>query len=316
MTHCLRTAGCPFAERKVLTEPTGGASPAFAPVGVETLLAQPRHPGRAVVLIRRRKVRDDFLGREGNPSQSPSRKGRRQTLNSCLVQPVSVDASLLNESLAPVSRASSATSFEKKLDHSVPSGVRPLDFRDHIAVRRRLRPPSQHHGSFSNKAKLERFIDLQIEFTVLQPDAHRLTFVEGGRYELMPIHLVCATSLEQLPTCGVYWRARHLYRSVVSKTKVECHGPVFSFPHFTRPVPKDFHGQVRAGGPAGGFRLGVRLRCPTRNCGRDRQLLQSARRLGTGLGVAPLRHRTDAQGNAQRADGEKQNPDNDWPATE
>ena len=67
--------------------------------------------GRAVPLKRRRKVRDEVLGRDGAPSQSSSRKGRRQTLNTCLVQPVRgclvspagrVDARFLNESLAPV----------------------------------------------------------------------------------------------------------------------------------------------------------------------------------------------------------------------
>jgi hypothetical protein len=141
MILCLRTAGCPSAERKVLTEPTGGASPALAPVGVDSPLAQLRHQGRAVLLRRRRKVRDEILGREGKPSQSLIRKARRQTLNTCLVQPAHgclvpsaarVDASFLNESLAPVSRASSATSFTKNWNHSVRSGVRPLDFRDHI----------------------------------------------------------------------------------------------------------------------------------------------------------------------------------------
>src|SRR5712692_5689893 len=136
MDSALRTAGCPAAERKVLTEPTGGVSPRFAPLGVESPFAQLRHPGRAVPLRRRRKVRDDFLGREGRPSQSPLRKARRQTLNTCLVQPArEVDARFLNESLAPVSRASSATTFEKNWIIQSPSGVRPLDFRDHIAVR-------------------------------------------------------------------------------------------------------------------------------------------------------------------------------------
>ena len=128
------TAGCPSAERKALTEPTGGASPVLAPAGVDSLLAQLRHQGRAVPLRRRRKVRDEILGREGKPSQSPLRKARRQTLYTCLVQP-QVDARIPNESLAPVSRASSATSFTENWIHSVPSGVRPLDFRDHIPVR-------------------------------------------------------------------------------------------------------------------------------------------------------------------------------------
>ena len=136
MNGASRTAGCPAAERNVLTKPTGGASPVSTPVGAESPLAQPRQIGRAVPLKRRRKVRDNFLGREGRPSQSPVRKARWQTLYSCLVQPSrQVDARFLNESLAPVSRASSTTSFTKNWNHSVPSGVRPLDFRDHIAVR-------------------------------------------------------------------------------------------------------------------------------------------------------------------------------------
>ena len=135
MIQCLRTAGCPSAERNILTEPTGGASPVSTPVGAESPVAQPRHPGRAVPLRRRRKVRDNFLGREGRPSQSPLRKARRQTLNTCLVQPArEVDARFLNESLAPVSRASSAMCREKNWIIQSPSGVRPLDFRDHIPV--------------------------------------------------------------------------------------------------------------------------------------------------------------------------------------
>ena len=132
---CLRTAGCPSAERKVLTTPTGGALPNFAPVGVETPLAQPRQPGRADTLKRRRKVRDEILGRDGKPLQSPSRKGRRQTLYRCLVQPAhEVDASFQNELLAPVSRASSSEQDEKTGIIQSASEVRPLDFRDHIDV--------------------------------------------------------------------------------------------------------------------------------------------------------------------------------------
>jgi hypothetical protein len=132
---CLRTAGCPFAERKVLTTPTGGASSNFAPEGVESPLAHPRHPGRADTLKRRRKVRDEILGRDRRLSQPPSRKGRRLTLYSCLVRPASrVDASLQNELLAPVSRASSSAQDEKTEIIQSTFGVRPLDFRDHIAV--------------------------------------------------------------------------------------------------------------------------------------------------------------------------------------
>jgi hypothetical protein len=136
MNDASRTAGCPAAERKTRTEPTGGASPGFAPWGVEAPLAQLRHPGRAVPLRRRRTVRDDFLGREGKPSQSLLRKVQRQTLYTCLVQlACGVDARIPNESLAPVRRASSAMSNEKNWIIQSRSGVRPLDFRDHIPVR-------------------------------------------------------------------------------------------------------------------------------------------------------------------------------------
>ena len=90
---CLPTAGCPSAERNRLTTPIGGAWPGFALEGVESPFAQFHQPGRADTLKRRRKVRDEILGREGHPSQSPSRKGWRQTLNRCLVQPAhEVDA--------------------------------------------------------------------------------------------------------------------------------------------------------------------------------------------------------------------------------
>src|SRR5437588_10347911 len=134
---CLRTAGCPSAERKVRTTPTGGVSPGFAPQGVESPFAQLRHPGRADALKRRRKLRDEILGRDGKPSQSPSRKGRRQTLNSCLVRPArGVDASLQKQSLVAVSRASSSKIGRTNWIIQSASGVRPLEFRDHIAVSR------------------------------------------------------------------------------------------------------------------------------------------------------------------------------------
>ena len=136
MNDASRTAGCPAAERKTRTEPTGGASPIFTSVEVKSPLAQLRHQGRAVSLKRRRTVRDDFLGREGKPSQSLLRKVQRQTLYTCLVQlACGVDASIPNESLAPVRRASSAMSNEKNWIIQSRSGVCPLDIRDHIPVR-------------------------------------------------------------------------------------------------------------------------------------------------------------------------------------
>ena len=90
---CLPTAGCPSAERNLLTQPTGAASPVLTPVGIDSSFAQLHQPGRAHTLKRRRKVRDEILGRERRLSQSPSRKGWGQTLNRCLVQPArEVDA--------------------------------------------------------------------------------------------------------------------------------------------------------------------------------------------------------------------------------
>src|SRR5260370_14941370 len=149
MLACFRTAGCPSAERKVLTTPTGGASPNFAPMGVETPIAQPRHPGRADTLKRRRKLRDEILGREARASQSPSRKGRRQTLNRCLVRPArGVDASFQKHSLQPLAERQATTKDKTETTQSA-SGVRPLDFRDYIEVSRsagegRRRVPSSH----------------------------------------------------------------------------------------------------------------------------------------------------------------------------
>ena len=126
MTMCLglRSAGCPSAERHVLSQPTGGASPVSTSVEVDSPVSSGglRHParlclkGRADDLKRRRKERDDFLGREGQPSQLPSRKGRRQTLYRCLVQPArGVDASLQNQSLHPLAERQ-ATRRRKKTE--------------------------------------------------------------------------------------------------------------------------------------------------------------------------------------------------------
>jgi hypothetical protein len=141
MMHArLRTAGCPAAERNILTGPIAGVLSIAAPLGAESPIAQPRCPregDRAVLLKRRRLVRDDFLG-VGRKlySHHPGRAGGRP-INRCLVQPArGVDASLQKESPAPVSRASSQTgrTCEKSEIHSA-SEVRPLDFRDHIEVR-------------------------------------------------------------------------------------------------------------------------------------------------------------------------------------
>jgi hypothetical protein len=126
---CLRIAGCPSAERKILTQPTGGASPTFAPSGAESPFAQSRHNGRADDLKRRRKARDEFLGREGQPSQSPSRKGRRQTLNRCLVQPaLGVDARFQKDSLHPLAERQASGKTKKLKLFSQRPGCAPLTF--------------------------------------------------------------------------------------------------------------------------------------------------------------------------------------------
>src|SRR5438093_221335 len=81
MNFALRTAGCPAAERNALTKPTGGASPIFAPVGAEAPFAQLRHPGRAVLLKRRRQDAMIFLGGKSNlPSRRPGRLGGRPSI--------------------------------------------------------------------------------------------------------------------------------------------------------------------------------------------------------------------------------------------
>ena len=79
-----------------------------------TLPGSPLPEGRAVVLKRRRKARDEVLGREGKPSQSPSRKGRRQTLNRCLVQPApGVDARMRTNRLHPLAERQAPSSLQE-----------------------------------------------------------------------------------------------------------------------------------------------------------------------------------------------------------
>ena len=83
-------AGCPVAERKERTKPTGGASPQHSSQEVSVSNAQLRlfpWEGRADALNRRRQERDRFLGRRGKPRQSLTRKGSRQTHYRGLVQP-------------------------------------------------------------------------------------------------------------------------------------------------------------------------------------------------------------------------------------
>src|SRR5271165_4349057 len=80
----------------------------------------------------------NFFGVKGNlHSPRPGwAKGRRQTLNRCLVQPArGVDARLPNESLHPLAERQATRRREQTDFIQSPSGVRPLDFRDHIDVR-------------------------------------------------------------------------------------------------------------------------------------------------------------------------------------
>jgi|HubBroStandDraft_6_1064221.scaffolds.fasta_scaffold686413_2 hypothetical protein len=99
---CLLLVVRPPSEN-LLTQPTGEVSPVLTPEGVDSSFAQLHHQGRADTLKRRRKVRDEILGRERLLSQSPSRKGWGQTLNRCLVQPAfEVDASFGMTRLHPL----------------------------------------------------------------------------------------------------------------------------------------------------------------------------------------------------------------------
>src|SRR5262249_48553545 len=124
--------------------------------------------GRADLLKRRRKARDEILGRVlilplpqgegwGEGTQSPSRKGRRQTLNGCLVQPpLAVAASFKKYSLQPLAERQATTQDETDPTQSA-FGVRPLDFRDHVEVRHGSPPPrpalsARPHHSVSRHA--------------------------------------------------------------------------------------------------------------------------------------------------------------------
>ncbi len=108
------TVGCPSAERNRLTTPTGGASLSFAPVGVESPFAQLCHSSRADLLKRRRKVRDEFLGREGKPSQPrPGRAGGRPSLDVWCNPPVGLTPGLRKIRWQPFAERPAATQDEK-----------------------------------------------------------------------------------------------------------------------------------------------------------------------------------------------------------
>jgi len=140
MCACLRTAGCPAAERNLRTRPIAGASPAFAAEAAEAPFAQPRCPregDRAVFLKRRRLVRDDFLGVKGNlHSHCPGRASGRPSIDVWCNLLARLTPVCRRIRLHPFAERQAGVRREKNWRNSVPFGVRPLDFRDHIEVRR------------------------------------------------------------------------------------------------------------------------------------------------------------------------------------
>src|SRR6516165_258241 len=139
MCACLRTAGCPAAERNLRTRPIAGASPAFAAEAAEAPIAQPRCPregDRAVFLKRRRLVRDDFLGVKGNlHSHCPGRASGRPSIDVWCTLLARLTPVCRRIRLHPFAERQAAVGREKNWRNSVTSEVRPLDFGDHIEVR-------------------------------------------------------------------------------------------------------------------------------------------------------------------------------------
>ena len=135
MCACLRTAGCPAAERNLRTRPIAGASPAFAAEAAEAPIAQPRCPregDRAVFLKRRRLVRDDFLGvRDNLHSRRSETDGGRPSIDVWCNLLARLTPVCRRIRLHPFAERQAATGREKKLEIQSASGVRPLDFRDH-----------------------------------------------------------------------------------------------------------------------------------------------------------------------------------------
>src|SRR6516165_1281913 len=132
LSACLRTAGCPAAERNLLTGPIAGASLAFAPVGVESPYAQPRCPragNQAVVLKRRRLERDDFLGVKGNlHSQRPGRAGGRPSIDVWCSLLARLTPAGRRIRLHELAERQAAVGREKNWRYSVTFAVCPLDF--------------------------------------------------------------------------------------------------------------------------------------------------------------------------------------------
>src|SRR5271166_4961247 len=140
MKACLRSAGCPAAERNLLTGPTAGAPPAFLPQGRETPFAPPRCPregGRAVLLRRRRLARDDFLGVKVKlHSLRAARIEGRPSIDVWCNPHAGLTPLEGKIRLQPLAeRQAAAAGREKTGRIQSASAVRPIDFRDHIDVR-------------------------------------------------------------------------------------------------------------------------------------------------------------------------------------
>jgi hypothetical protein len=142
MGACLRTAGCPAAERNLRTAPIAGVPPSFAPWGVEapSPFAQPHCPhagDRAVVLKRRRLARDDILGVQGNlHSHRLGRAGGRPSIDVWCSLPTRLTPAFRRIRLHQLAERQAAPGRDQRPKIKSASGVRPLDFGDHIEVRR------------------------------------------------------------------------------------------------------------------------------------------------------------------------------------
>jgi hypothetical protein len=129
MTACLRTAGCPAAERDTRTEPTAEAK--LAPERVTSpRLRCPREGGRAVHLRRRRPERNDFLGVRGNlHSRCSARSNGRPPITVWCNPFTRLTPVCRRIRLHPFAARQAATlGREKNWKTQFASGVRPLDF--------------------------------------------------------------------------------------------------------------------------------------------------------------------------------------------
>jgi hypothetical protein len=137
MSACLRTAGCPAAERDTRTEPTAGAK--VAPEGVTSPRPRcPREGGRAVHLRRRRLERDDFLGVKGDlHSRCSARSNGRPSVDVWCNPFTRLTPVWRRIRRHPFAERQAATlGRDNNWKKQFASGVRPLDFRGHVEARR------------------------------------------------------------------------------------------------------------------------------------------------------------------------------------